>query len=388
MLLKDAFYIKPDITFLNFGSFGACPKPVVETYQSFQREMEEDPVDFMLVKGPAYLKTSREALAKFLGCDADDVVYVTNPSYAVNIIAKSLDLRPGDEVLTTNIEYGACDKTWKYYCEKKGATYVRQKINFPLNSKQDFIEQFISGINANTKLIFISHLTSSTGLRLPVEEICAIAKQKGIMTFVDGAHAPGQIDMNLSILQADIYTGACHKWMMTPKGSSFLYINKNIQHLFDPLIISWGYDSATPSHSKFLDYHQMQGTRDYTAFLCIPAAIQFMQQHNWLDVREQCRQLTQQNAQRFCDLLGATPLSIINDDFIQQLYSIQIKTRVPEKVHNYLYDKYKIQIPVMPHEDKVYLRYSIQCFNTQQHLDILYNALSEIQDDKELELID
>ena len=248
--LKQQFLLRDDITFLNFGSFGACPIPVFETYQNFQRELEQEPVDFFLVKGPQYLSTSKAALANYIKCKADDIVYVTNPSYGVNIIAKSLDLQPGDEVLTTNLEYGACDKTWKYYCTKKGAKYVRQKIRFPLESKEDFIEQFLQGITDKTKLIFISHITSSTGLRLPVEEICALAKERGILTFVDGAHAPGQIDLNLSTLGADIYTGACHKWMLTPKGSSFLYVNEKFQHLFDPLIISWGYDSVSPSHSQ------------------------------------------------------------------------------------------------------------------------------------------
>ena len=376
--LKQQFLLRGDITFLNFGSFGACPIPVFETYQNFQRELEQEPVDFFLVKGPQYLSTSKAALSNYIKCNADDIVYVTNPSYGVNIIAKSLDLQPGDEVLTTNLEYGACDKTWKYYCAQKGAKYVRQKIRFPLESKEDFIEQFLRGITDKTKLIFISHITSSTGLRLPVEEICALAKERGILTFVDGAHAPGQIDLNLSTLGADIYTGACHKWMLTPKGSSFLYVSKRLQHLFDPLVISWGYDSVSPSHSQFVDYHQMNGTRDYAAFLSIPAAISFMEENNWPAVSESCRKIVKDNADRFCKLLNATPLCPVGDDFIAQLYSITIKTDSPQKLHDTLYEKYKIQISVMPHEDKVYLRYSIQGFNCNEDLDKLYEALAEI----------
>lgn len=375
--LKQQFLLRDDITFLNFGAFGACPKPVFEKYQSFQSELEQEPVNFIQVKGPEYLKTARIALANFLHCNADDVVYVTNPSYAVNIIAKSFDLKPGDEVLTTNLEYGACDRTWKYYCGKKGATYVRQKIRFPLESKEDFITQFVNGITTNTRIIFISHITSSTGLRLPVEEICAIAKEKGIITFVDGAHAPGQVEVNLSVLQADIYTGACHKWMLAPKGSSFLYVNKQLQHLFDPLLVSWGYESVKPSHSQFLDYHQMQGTRDYSAFLSTPAAIQFMQENNWDAVNKECRMITQKNAERFCTLLNAEPLCPVSDDFIAQIYSIPIKTKEPEKLKDVLYEKYKIQIPVMVHEDKIYLRYSIQAFNSNEDLDKLFDALKD-----------
>jgi len=163
------------------------------------------------------------------------------------------------------------------------------KIRFPLTSKEDFIAQFTAGISDRTKLIFISHLTSSTALRLPVEEICAIANDRGIMVYVDGAHAPGQLPIHLTQLGADIYTGACHKWMMTPKGSSFLYVKKELHHLFEPLVISWGYKTANPSGSLLLDNHQLQGTRDYAAFLTIPAAIDFMEQYQWPLVSDYCR---------------------------------------------------------------------------------------------------
>ena len=376
--LKSQFLLRDDITYLNFGSFGACAKPVFEKYQQLQLELEQEPVQFITANGIQYLQASREALGNYVGCSGDDLVFVTNPSYAVNIIAKSFDLKAGDEILTTSIEYGACDKTWAYYCKKAGAKYVRQNIQFPLTTKEEFIEQFFKGLTSKTKLVFISHITSATGLRLPVEEICAIAKQKGLMTFVDGAHAPGQIPLNLSSLQADIYTGACHKWMMTPKGSSFLYVKKEYQHLFDPLIVSWGYDSAFPSNSMFLDYHQMQGTRDFSAFLTIPTAIEFMQQNNWQYVAKECRDLVKANALRFCKLLNAEPITPINDDFLVQLYSIEIKSKEPEKLHQLLFEKYNIQIPVMRQGDKVFIRYSIQAFNTQEDLDKLASALEDI----------
>ena len=376
--IKSQFLLRDDVTFLNFGSFGACPKPIFERYQQYQLELEQEPVQFITVTGLQYLKQSREALAAYINCPADDVVYVTNPSYAVNIIAKSFNLQKDDEILTTNLEYGACDRTWNYYCKKVGAKYIRQPITLPIPSKEDLINEFFKGLTSRTKLVFISHLTSSTGLRMPVEEICAIAKQKDILTFVDGAHAPGQLPLNLQTLQADIYTGACHKWMMTPKGSSFLYVKNEHQHLFDPLIVSWGYQSTAPSQSQFLDYHQMQGTRDFSAFLCIPNAIEFMQQNNWSAVSKTCKEMVQQNAPRFCKLLKATPTAPITDDFICQLYSTPIKTKQPLELHRHFFNQYKIEVPVMPHGDNVFLRYSIQAFNTQNDLDKLYNAVEDI----------
>jgi len=378
LFFKKQFLLRDDITFLNFGSFGATPKPVFEASLRWQTELEREPVHFITEQLVPHLKAARESLAGFLHCDADDVVYVTNPSYAVNIIAKSFDLQEGDEVLATNLEYGACDRTWTYYCRRKGAVYVRQPIRFPIASKEDFMEQFTAGITPKTKLIFISHITSSTGLRLPVEEICAIARQRNIITFIDGAHGPAQVPVDLSAMDADIYTGACHKWMLAPKGASFLYVRRSLQDRFDPLVVSWGYDSAMPSHSRFLDYHQLQGTKDYSAFLSVPDAIRFMEQHDWPAVRVHCRTLVQDNAARFCSLLKAEPLAPVNDGFIAQLYSIRISVQEPEKLHRLLYERYNIQVPVMQHEDQCYLRYSIQAFNTQEDLDKLYIALQSI----------
>ncbi len=376
--IRSQFLVRKDLTFLNFGSFGACPKPIFERYQQYQLELEQEPVLFIVKTGMEYVRQSREALGTYLSCHADDLVLVTNPSYAVNLIAKSMPLQPGDEVLTTDLEYGACDRAINYYCEKNGAKYVRQPITLPLTSKAQFVEDFFKGLTPKTKLIFISHITSSTGLRFPVEEICAIAKAKGIMTFVDGAHAPAQVPLNLTTLGADIYTGACHKWMMAPKGCTFLYVNREIQNLFDPLVISWGFNSTTPSHSRFQDYHQAQGTRDFSAFCTLPTVIDFMEKNNWPSVAKECRELVQANALHFCKLLNSQPLAPVNDDFILQLFSIPVNTPEPEILKDLLFDKYKIEIPVMRHADKVYLRYSIQAFNTQKDLDVLTDALTDI----------
>ena len=382
--LKSQFLLNPDITYLNFGSFGACPKPIFEDNQKWQLELETEPVQFVTVNSLNYLKKSREALGRYIGCHADDLVFTPNPSYAFNIIAKSLALNPGDEILSTNLEYGAMDKTWNYYCGKAGATYVRQAISLPVTSKEKIIEQFWKGLTKNTKAIFISEITSSTALKLPVKEICEMAKEKGLVTIVDGAHTPGHIPLDLQLLKADIYTGACHKWMLAPKGCSFLYVKKEFQNLFDPLVVSWGYDSATPSHSQFLDYHQMQGTRDISAFLTVPKAIEFLKEHNWEERAKECRKLVRDNALRFCELVGTKPLCPLTDDFLGQMFSIPVHTPEPESLQRMLFEAYKIEIPMMRHGTDTYLRYSIQVFNSQADLDKLYNALKEIITNTEL----
>jgi isopenicillin-N epimerase len=383
-LIKSLFLLNPDIVFLNFGSFGACPRPIFEDYQTWQRKLESEPVQFIINKGLEYLKASRESLANYVNCLADEIVFVVNPTYAINTIAKSLDLKEGDEILTTNLEYGATDRTWDFVCSETGAKYIQQPITLPLVSKEIFLHEFFDGVTEKTKLIFISQITSATGLILPVEEVCRIAKEKGILTFVDGAHVPGHIPLDLQKLDVDFYTGACHKWMMTPKGSSFLMAKKSVQSLLKPLVVSWGYKSISPSDSLFLDHHQMSGTRDFSAFLTIPKAIQFMEENNWEQVANSCNELVLANAQRFCDLLGAQPLAPLTKEFFCQLFSIPINTTNPEKLKHMLYDVYKIEIPIAEQNGNYFLRYSIQAFNSQEDLDSLYFALKEIINNTDL----
>ena len=378
--LRSQFLLNPAITFLNFGSFGATPKPIFDVYQQWQRVLEAEPVQFIAFDGFNYLADTRAALAKFIGCpDKDDLVMVTNPSFAVNLIAKNFPLQAGDEILATDIEYGACDRTWEYYCKKNKATYRRQKINLPISSKEKFIEDFFEGLRPSTKAIFISHITSATSLIFPVKEICAIAKSKGLITIVDGAHAPAHIDLNINELEVDFYTGACHKWMMAAKGCSFLYAHKSVQHLCDPLIVSWGYKALKPSHSTFLDYHQMIGTRDFSAFLTVEASLAFMEKNNWPAVSKKCHEMVLANAQRFYTLLGTQPISPLNNEWIGQMISIPINTPEPEILQRKLYIDYTIEVPIMRQEKDVYIRYSINGFNSVADLDTLYKALEAIK---------
>lgn len=375
--LKHDFLLEENITYLNFASFGACPKPIFENYIHWQYELEKEPVQFIAHNAIRYLQTSREALAKFIHCHVDDIVLLTNPSYAVNLIAKSFPLKEGDEVLSTQLEYGACERTWKYYCEKAGAIWRIHQIQLPIQSEDEIVEHFFKEVNSKTKLIFISHITSSTALRLPVEKICKKAKELGIITFIDGAHAPGHIPLHIESLNVDIYMGACHKWMMTPKGCSFLYVKKELQNIFDPLVISWGYHSDTPSHSQFLDYHQMQGTRDFSAMLTIPAAIEYMNKNNWEIVKQECRNLVIDNAPRFFELLQTQPITPLNETFLGQMCSVEIKTKQGEYLQKTLFENFQIEVPIMKLGTKNYLRYSINAFNSQNDLDKLYSALKK-----------
>ncbi len=280
--LKEYFLLDPAIVFLNHGSFGATPKPVFEAYQNWQLRLERQPVLFLGRELDGLLLESRMALGGYLNADANDLVYIPNATHGVNIIAHSLQLKPGDEILTTDHEYGACDYTWDFICGKTGAKYIHHPIALPVHSEEEIVDQFWQGVTSQTKVIYLSHITSSTALRLPVEEICLRAHQVGILTIIDAAHSPGQIPVDLQKLNADMIFGNAHKWLLNVKGSAFLYVRRELQHLIEPLIVSWGYNSTseTTTGSRFIDLLQWTGTKDPTAALTVPAAIQFMKDHD------------------------------------------------------------------------------------------------------------
>ena len=378
MSLKNDFLLNPNYLHLNHGSFGACPKPIFEDYQRWQLALERNPVQFFVHDGNEQLHKSKTALAEYINCSPDDIVMTMNPSYAINIIAKSLDLSRWDEVLATNHEYGALDRTWDYYCKKAGAKYVQQEIPIPLSSKEEFIEEFWKGYTHKTKAIFISHITSMTATIFPVKEICERAKELGLITIVDGAHVPAHIPLDLAELEADIYTGACHKWMLTPKGSSFLYVKKEIQDQFDPLLISWGFNAEVPGKSKFLDYHQLQGTRDYSAFLTVPAALKYLKENDWRSVSAKCKQDILNNYESLCDVFDTKPIVPVTSEFLGQICSIPVPINDPLALKNILYNDYKIEVPVFNLREHVFLRLSAQAYVEQEDIDYLKTSLEEI----------
>ena len=376
--MKSQFLLDPNITFLNHGSFGACPKPVFEEYQRLQLELENEPVYFIQKKQAAYLKIAKERLAKYINCNANDFFFTPNPTFAVNTIMRSLDLKEGEEILSTNHEYGAMDRTWNFYCEKSGAKYVRQNISLPVVSKEQILEEFWSGYTSKTKIVFLNQISSATALIFPVKEICDKARELGLITIIDGAHVTGQMDLDITELNPDFYTGTLHKWMLAPKGSSFLYVKKSFQEMLDPLVVGWGYESVSPGESQFLDYQEFQGTREISAFLCTPKVIDFLKENDWKTKAKECRNIVLNNYKRFCDLLNTKPICPISEEFLVQMASVPVNTTNPVALKELLFNKYKIEIPVMPLNGNYFIRYSINAYNSQEDLDILYKALEDI----------
>jgi len=379
--LKRHFLLDPTVTFLNHGSFGATPKPVFAAYQDWQRRLERQPVLFLGREIDGLLRQSRQALGEYLDAAADDLVYIPNATHGVNIVARSLALQPGDEILTTDHEYGACDYNWEFVCKKTGATYIHQPIPLPVQSEDEIIEQFWQGVTLRTKVIYLSHITSPTALRLPVEQICQRARQAGIWTLVDGAHAPGQIPLDLKAVGADFYTGNCHKWLLSPKGAAFLYARREAQPLIEPLIVSWGYHATaeTTSGSQFIDYLQWTGTRDPAAALSVPSAIQFMRDHNWDKVRRECHALLRQAVERICALTDMHPLYPLDSDFYSQMAIAPLPSSTDlTSLKARLYDEYQVEVPLIQCQDRKFVRVSIQGYNTQGDVDALVNALKRL----------
>ena len=228
--LSSLFLLRPDVTFLNHGSYGACPRPVFEQYQRWQMQLESQPVAFL---DPArglsgWMRDARVAMAGELHTDADNIVGVTNATVGLNIIAQSLDLKPGDEIIATDHEYAALDKTWAYVARRTGAKIVSVSVPLPLTDAAHFIDCLTAALTDRTRVLFISHITSATALLFPIKAIVAEARARGIYTVIDGAHTPGHIPLNLDALGADFYAGNCHKWLIAPKGSGFLYIRPEL----------------------------------------------------------------------------------------------------------------------------------------------------------------
>ena len=350
--MKDQFLLDLDVVFLNHGSFGACPRPVFESYQAWQLELEREPVQFITRRLTDLLAEARAALGAYVGARADDLTFVPNATTAVNIAARALHLQPGDEVLATNLEYGACDLAWEHECAKAGARYVRVPSDALLNHCTE-----------RTRAVYLSHITSETALLLPVERIVQAARAQGLTTIVDGAHAVAQVDLDLAALGADFYAGNCHKWLCAPKGAGFLHTAPAWQEHVDGTITSWGYEAP----ATFISRTQRQGTRDSAAYLAVPDAIAFVREHN---TRDRCIELARQARRALCELLGTEPIA--PEEQVLQMASVRIPHHDPD-LQRRLFADHRIEIPI---SDEMLMRVSIAMYNTEEDVERLLDALS------------
>jgi isopenicillin-N epimerase len=376
--LRDLFLLQPDIVFLNHGSFGACPRPVLAAYQTWQLELERQPVEFLGRRFPSLMRTAREALATYVGADANDLVYLPNATTALNVVARSLPLQAGDEVLSTDHEYGAIDRTWRFVCEKRKAHYVNQALPLPLQSSEQITEAIWSALTPRTRVLYLSHITSPTALILPVDELVRRARSAGIWTVIDGAHAPGQIPLDLAALGADFYAGNLHKWVMAPKGAGFLYARRDVQHLLEPLVVSWGWQSETHGPSRFIDEQEWQGTRDVAAYLSVPAALQFMREHDWPQVQHQCHELLREARRAVGELTQEAPICPDSPAWYAQMATLPLPPCDADELKRRLYNEYRVEVPIITWNGRQFVRVSIQGYNIQADVEALIAALKAL----------
>ena len=384
--LARHFLLRDDVVFLNHGSFGACPREVFERYQGWQLELERQPVAFLGRDLSDRMRVPRIALAAELGTEADNIVGLVNATEGLNIVAQSLDLQHDDEIVTTDHEYSALEKTWAHMARRTGARVVVVKVPMPLVSEAEFTDAIVSAFTARTRVLFLSHITSPTALIFPIERSICEAKAQGIWTVIDGAHTPGHIPLNLDALDVDFYAGNCHKWLMTPKGSGFLYVRPELQHLINPLVIShgWTLNSKLPGakgafgNSPFIDELEMQGTRDPAAWITVPAALAFRKQHGWASVAAHCQMLAQDTALRLTVLTGLPPLSA-PEFCAPQMVALPIPdVDDPIEFQRQLMDRYRIEIPVFKWQERSIVRLSVQGYNSKAQMDLLIDALTEM----------
>jgi len=374
--LKNQFLLKEGMVYLNHGSFGACPKPVFDQYQSWQRQLESQPIQFLTDTIYSELKKSRQSLSELVGCHEHEIIFFDNPTTAVTNVIHNLDLNPGDEVLTTSYEYGALVRAWSEWCNKTGAKFVQRQLSLPLEDESSFVDTFWEGVTDKTKVIFISHITSSTGLVLPIDKIIQRAQASNITTIVDGAHVPAHISLNIQELGCDFYTGACHKWLCAPKGSSFLFVKEKFQINMKPVIYSWGKEGDDPGPSEFLQDFNWQGTRDMSAFITISKAIEYYKTSIEPN-QNRCRELTQVAYNAFNSILKTDPLSS-GGDFIGQMVSHPLPENTPKDLKQRLWNDYHIEIPVFEWNRTSHIRISIQVYNSENDIDLLISALESL----------
>lgn len=268
--------LDPAITMLNHGSFGACPRPILELQDRLRERMEERPVPFLVRDMQPLLDDSRHALAALVGGRPENLVFVSNATAGVNAVLRSLRFSPGDELLITNHGYNACSNVVRYVAQREGARVVVVSVPIPIESPAQVVAAVLAGVTNRTRLAVLDHITSPTAVVFPVEQLVQRLAERGVDVLVDGAHAPGMVPLDVDRLGAAYYTGNCHKWLCAPKGSAFLYVRPDRQEGLQPPIISHGYNQPRLGYTPFQDAFDWQGTIDPTPWLCVGESIRFV----------------------------------------------------------------------------------------------------------------
>jgi isopenicillin-N epimerase len=382
----DQFWLLDrNVTYLNHGSFGACPLPVLEAQQRLREQLEREPVRFFGREFEPLLDEARSELASFTGADPAELAFVPNATTGINAVLRSLLLyghfQPGDEILTTNQEYNACRNALNFVAERAGARIAVAPVPFPLESPAQIVQSVMERVSPKTRLVLLDHVVSQTALIFPIGQIVKQLAELGVDTLVDGAHAPGMLPLNLHEIGATYYTGNCHKWLCAPKGAAFLYVRRDKQSTIRPLTVSHGANSPRTDRSRFQLEFDWMGTDDPTAYLCVPVAVKFMGSllgGGWPELMERNRSMALAARQMLCDKLGV-PVPC-PDEMIGSIASIPLPDGSTEELHDILFDQFGIEVWLTswPAAPKRLIRISAQIYNTPVQYEYLAKALLEL----------
>ena len=382
------------VAFLNHGSFGACPAKILARQAELRERLEQRPVRFFMEDAFQLLIEARRALGDFIGADPDDLALLTNATSGVNTVLRSLQLKPGDELLVTDQEYNACRNAIDFAAERAGAKILEVPVPFPIASSDEVTEAVVSRATEHTKIALVDHITSQTGLVFPIKRIVDELNALGVDTLVDGAHSVGMVDLDLTKLGAAYFTGNCHKWLCTPKGAAVLHVRRDRQELIRPLVISHGANMPVADTTRFRLEFDWLGTSDWTAAMCIPNVIAFFDEllpGGWSELRSRNRRLALEARALLCDALDiAKPAP---DDMIGALATVPLPALPPggsdhpfdqNPVQKALYERHRIEVPIFPWPDATspMLRISAQLYNSLAQYEELAAALTVLLGEK------
>jgi len=370
---RELFMLDSDVTYLNHGSFGAVPRAVFEAQNELRRELELEPVLFLARKLPARLARVRHRVARYVGAAAaDDIGLIPNVTTGLNAVARSIDLRRGDEILLTDHEYGAKRILWDEVAALAGAKVVVAPLPRPAQSADELFEAVAARFTRRTRVLFISHITSLSALVLPVARLSALAREHGALSIVDGAHGPGQVDLDLPSIGCDIYAGNLHKWVCAPRGSGFVWATPEARSWIRGPVVSWDWSWSGPD--AFQGRFGWGGTTDPTALLSVPAALRFQREHSWQQVRRRCGRLAVATMEALEAEVGAVPLAAA-EIRAPQMAAFSIPCPDPDDVRRYLWQRHRIEIPGETFYDLSVLRISVQAYNREADYERLVEGL-------------
>lgn len=385
--LLGAFALDPSVVYLNHGSFGACPRVVLEQQAALRQQMEAEPVRFFMRDLPELLDQARRRVAKFVNAEPDDVAFVRNATSGVAAVLSSLEFSRGDELLTTNHGYRACHNALTH-AARHGATVVVAEIPFPIDDPESARQAVLARVTPRTRLALLDHVTSPTGLVLPIEALVSELEGRGVSVLVDGAHAPGMLPLDLTALGASYFTGNFHKWVCAPKGAALLHVRKDRQAGLRPAVVSHGYSSERP-RSRFLEEFDWCGTDDPTPWLCVPAAIDAvggLVVGGFARVMEQNRRLALAARRTLCTELNVDPPA--PESMIGTLVTLPIPVPGPaarsafdiDPLQTELFERHRIEVPIFswPAPPARWFRVSAQLYNSPEDYETLARGLREL----------